>query len=257
MEHQQPEAKMVRNPKAPPVQSEGTECAETVRCAVGGVGSSTANIFQGKTRICMFEIHCRENFLLITFQFSAGRPARSWASAPCTSCPRRLDGLSSGTSSPLGLPHSRAGKHLRETGHCSGISCSSSPQRMLELGQVMWGWRWSTWGNISPLQPLVPHSMLSLGVPGKAPQWDGAACLPTAGLAPGMSPSLSRGSGNAGTQQQSPSSPLQGVVVSACAAPAQAETIPTFGGAGGAKLPGKGATGASPGVCLSPAEPRW
>lgn len=29
MEHQWPEAKLVRNPKPPPEQSEGTECAET------------------------------------------------------------------------------------------------------------------------------------------------------------------------------------------------------------------------------------
>lgn len=119
----------------------------------------------------MFEMHCRENFILITFQFSAGKPAKSWASASCTSCPGRLDSLSSGTPSPPELPHSRGWKAPQRPGHCLGVSCPS-PQRRLEMEM-------EHVGNISPLQPLVPPPRS--GFSWESSPVDGAVCLPQQG----------------------------------------------------------------------------
>lgn len=101
-------------------------------------------------------------------------------------------------------------------------------------------------GN-SPCSPWC-WTVPSLGVPGKAAQRDGSAAFLQQGWHQECHP---HSPGNAGTQQQCPPHPLQGVVV------AQAKTIPVFGGAGGAKIPGKGTAGASPGSCLFPAEARW
>lgn len=103
-------------------------------------------------------------------------------------------------------------------------------------------WRWSHGDGAC-------SAWVSLG---KLPS--GMECLPSHSRADNRN--VTQGlPGNPGTQQQFPSSPLQGALVGACAALAQAEIIALFGGVGGAKLPGKGTTGASPGVCLSQQSP--
>lgn len=167
-----------------------------------------------------------------------------------TTCPR-------GFPVPWECHIAGAGKHLRGMVTAWGFPALLHLRGCWSLGLVMEKWRWSTWGNLSSPWYPPPCSARQPGCP-----WEsslvGWGCLPAHSRAATRNATLSlQGlSGNPGTHPGSPSSPLQGVVVGACAAPAQAETIPLFGGAGGAKLPGKGATGASPGGCLSPAGPR-
>lgn len=204
----------------------------------------------------MFEMNCREIFILITFQFSSGEPAGLQLPA------HRVPG--DWTVCPQGLPVPRnchtagAGKHLRESGHCLGIPCPPSPQRRLEpgLGGVVVEMEHHHHGGDHwPPAALGAPTTLSLGVPRKGPQRDGAACLPTAGLAPGMAPPLPRDSGTlAHSNDLHPVHCKEGWLV-----PVQhlLKQKPPIWRAWRDQTPWKGATGGSPGVCLAPAEPRW
>lgn len=192
-------------------------------------------------------MHHRENFILVTFQFSAGKAARRWLGFSCLHVVSQeigqlvlRDFQSPGTATQQGLE--------RTSGRL-GISCTAPTPRRLQPGPGLCSWTdgdGAHGGTAAPAALGAPqHS-----APQPACPWESSHSRADT---TNVTCTLQRLSGNPGTQQKSPSSSLQGEVVGACAAAAQAETTPLFGGAGGAKVPGK----ASPGVCLSPAEPRW
>lgn len=80
-------------------------------------------------------MRCGENFILITFQFFCWKSSQKLSFNFLHVVSQGMGQLvlrdfqSPGTAT---LP-SRAGKHLREAGHCLGISCTCSPQRRLSL----------------------------------------------------------------------------------------------------------------------------
>lgn len=165
--------------------------------------------------------------------------------------------MSSGTSSPLGVPHSRGWKAPQRDGHCLGISCTSSPQGVLEPGPGDGEMEMEHMGE--PQQPLVPPTMLSPAAWVSLGKLPGGMGLPACTQQSCQQECHPRSLGSLWEPWDTPRISVQSTARSGgwcLCSTAQAETIPPFGGAGGAKLPGKGATGASPGSCLSPAEPK-